>query len=228
MTLRSEDSAKTICWKTIGVFGTRSCERLREHIHCRNCPTYRMAGRELLDRPMAEDYRARLTERLAAKPADHSSDTLRLMIFRVAGIWLALPSSCLEETLMPTAIVPIPGRSNRHFLGLVNTHGELQLCFTLEHILGTEEDEPPVEPTAASLRVFPRMLSVRVHGQRWLFPADEVLGILEYPRGELEKLPANLARSSRRVVAALLTWEERRIKLIDEGRLATLFQGALA
>jgi hypothetical protein len=30
------------------------------------------------------------------------------------------------------------------------------------------------------------------------------------------------------VVAALLTWEERRIKLIDEGRLATLFQGALA
>lgn len=228
MTEQAEEPARTLCWKTIGIFGDRSCEQLVEHIHCRNCPIYRMAGRELLDRPMADDYRAKLTERLAAKPADNHSDTLRLMVFRVAGIWLALPSSCLEETLMPTAIVPIPGRSNRHFLGLVNTHGDLQLCFTLEHVLGAEEEESPDEPQTSSLRVFPRMLAIRVHGQRWVFPADEVLGIMEYPRGDLENLPANLARSSQRVVAALLTREGRRIKLIDETRLATLFQDSLA
>ena len=228
MTHHAEDTAATNCWKTIGVFGDRRCERLIEHIHCRNCPIYRMAGRELLERPMAEDYRGKLTERLAARPAADTTDTLRLMVFRVGAVWLALPSSCLEETLMPTAIIPIPGRSNRHFLGLVNTHGDLQLCFTLEHWLGADEDATPDGTQAASLRVFPRLLAVRLQGQRWVFPADEVLGIMEYPRGDLENLPANLARSDQRVVAALLTHEGRRIKLMDESRLATLFQDSLA
>ncbi|WP_233237774.1 chemotaxis protein CheW [Bordetella sp. LUAb4] len=38
------------CWNRIGVQGDMSCPRLREHIHCRNCPVYATAARRLLDR----------------------------------------------------------------------------------------------------------------------------------------------------------------------------------
>lgn len=214
------------CWKAIGIFGDRSCELLREHIHCRNCPNYRLAGRQLLERPKPDAYQAELTRRLAGKPESPQDNLLRLMVFRVAGLWLALPSACFEETLPPVAMVRVPLRSNRHFLGLISAHGELQLCFTLEHWLGTDLDDRLA--VAVSPRIFPRMMVVNLRDQRWVFPVDEVLGTLEQPRAELESLPANLAKSSLKLLAGLFHRDGLHIHLLDGDRLAALFQEALA
>ncbi len=32
------------CWNRIGVRGDRSCPKLAEHIHCRNCPVHAAAA----------------------------------------------------------------------------------------------------------------------------------------------------------------------------------------
>ena len=72
------------------------------------------------------------------------------------------------------------------------------------------------------------MLVVRLQGQRWVFMADEVLGTVDQPRGGLQALPANLAKSSQRLVSALFDREGLRIKIIDEDRLATLLGEALS
>ena len=228
MRLMSAPDPAATCWTTIGIFGNRQCDQLEQHVHCRNCPTYRQAGRQLLDRPMPADYRAEVTRQLAAPPPRHAGDLLRLLVFRVGGVWLALPSACFEETLSPVPVVKVPLRSNRHFLGLVNTHGELQLCFTLAHLLGADDDDPQAAPATRASRIFRRLLLVWLQGERWTFQADEVLGTLEYPRSDLEALPANLARASQRLAAALFEFEGYRIKLIDEDRLVGLFREALA
>ena len=226
MKLVTDAAAAESCWKTSGIFGDRTCPRLAEHVHCRNCPVYRQAGRQLLDRPMADDYRMELTRRLAASPLVSHGDGLRLLVFRVASVWLALPSGCFEETLPPVPIVRVPQRSNRHFLGLVNAHGELQLCFTLEHFLGPDPDEPVTRASAA--QVFPRFLVVSLRGQRWVFPADEVLGAIEQPRAELQALPPNLARSGQNLITALFALGPLRVKLLDAERLGELLREALA
>ncbi|MDD1649086.1 MAG: chemotaxis protein CheW [Methylococcaceae bacterium] len=220
-----EHIVNTSCWKAIGILGDRSCDQLEPHIHCRNCPTYRQAGRQLLNRPMGEGYRTELTLRLAAKPEEPQGEKRRLLVFRVANVWLALPSACFEQTLAPSPIVKIPMKSNRHFLGLVSAHGELQLCFTLEHWLGPDPDEPAASAGAA--RIFPRLLVIQLSAQRWVFPADEVLGTIDYPRAGLEPLPSNLAKSGIRLVSALFHLEGLPVKLLDEERLAVLFQEAL-
>lgn len=209
----------------MGILGDRSCSQLEPHVHCRNCPTYRQAGRQLLNRPMGDDYRAELTRRLAAKPTEPQGETLRLLVFRIANVWLALPSVCFEETLSPLPIVRVPLRSNRHFLGLVGVHGELQLCFTLEHWLGPDPDEPGASAGAA--RVFPRLLVIHLRTQRWVFPADEVLGTVDCPRAGLEPLPSNLAQSGTRLVSALFHLEGLPVKLLNKERLAALFHEAL-
>ena len=224
MTAVPHKSSDVPCWKTIGILADRSCPELQQHVHCRNCPTYRLAGRQLLDRPMPEDYRAELTQRLASKPPERQADYQRLLIFRVSSVWLAMPSACFEQSLSPVPIVRVPARSNRHFLGLVNTHGELQLCFTLEHFIGPDPDEIAV---VESTHAFPRLLVVRLQGQRWVFPADEVMGTIEHPLASLQKLPANVDKSSHRLVSALFDLDALRIKLIDAERLAVLFQEAL-
>ena len=38
------------CWNRIGVYGDKSCERLREHVHCRNCEVHAAAAVRLLER----------------------------------------------------------------------------------------------------------------------------------------------------------------------------------
>ncbi len=38
------------CWNRIGVRGDKTCERLAEHVHCRNCPVHAAAANRLLDR----------------------------------------------------------------------------------------------------------------------------------------------------------------------------------
>lgn len=221
-----EAPASPSCWKTIGIFGDRSCGQLETEVHCRNCPAYRLAGRQLLERPMAAGYRAELTRRLASKPGDQQGKKLRLLLFRVASVWLALPSACFEATLPLLPVVWVPLRSNRHFLGLVSAHGELQLCFTLEHWLGPDPEAPAAVSGAA--RIFPRLLIIQLHGQRWMFPADEVLGSIDYPETGLEPLPANLAKSATRLMSALFHLDDLPVLLIDAERLAALFQEALA
>ena len=216
--------ADSHCWKRIGVQGDRSCEELKYCVHCRSCPVYHLAGRQMLDRPMPEGYRAEWRARLAQPPERPDPDSLRLMVFRVAGHWLALPSGCLDETL---ALVParrVPHRSNRHFLGLVNLRGELQLCFSLEPLLDPLGDDPP---HTASNRAFPRLLVFKAQGQRWAFPADEVRGMIRLPRAALETPPANLARSAESPISALFGLEGLRVSLLDPNPLAARFEAAL-
>jgi hypothetical protein len=55
-----------------------------------------------------------------------------------------------------------------------------------------------------------------------------VLGTIEHPLADLQKLPANVDKSSQRLVSALFDLDALRIKLIDAERLAVLFQEALA
>ncbi len=216
--------ADSECWKRIGIHGDRSCGELARHIHCRSCPVYHLAGRRLLDRPMPEDYRAEWSRRLAEIPPAPDPDSLNLMVFRVAGHWLALPSGCLDETLAPVPVRKVPHRSNRDFLGLVNTRGELQLCFTLEHLLDPHGGETA---TTGASRAFPRLLAIKVRGQRWVFPADEVRGIARQPRSRLESLPANLGKAPAYPVVALFDLDGLRVGLLDPERLADRFGEAL-
>jgi len=44
------------CWNEIGVRGDRSCPRLKEHGHCRNCPVFSSAAAVRLDAQLPTDY----------------------------------------------------------------------------------------------------------------------------------------------------------------------------
>ena len=213
------------CWKVVGIWGDRLCPELAEFVHCRNCPAYGVAGRQLLDRPPPPDYLNEMTERVGKVPDVVDQNPLKLLVFRVGGTWLALPSMVIEKTLAPAPVIPIPGRSNRHFLGLVNTLGELRLCLTLEHFIESESESEPLAPLA---RVFPRMLIVKLEGDRWVFPADEVIGTLDWQSQQLESVPANLKRSQRGLVSSLFVYGGHRVALLNEKRLASLMMEALA
>jgi chemotaxis-related protein WspD len=194
------------CWKTVGTQGDGSCPKLADLSHCRNCGDYVRAGRLLLDRQMPEPDRAEWTDLLAERK-QAVGDTLSLMVFRVAGEWLALPVTALRQVVEERRTHVLPGRSNRAFRGLVNIDGELLLCFSAARMLGLEADGTPL-----------RMLVASRGADRIVFSADEVLGALRVPRDRIGPPPATVKQGPFALTTALFHLEDRAVGLLDVDR----------
>src|SRR5947209_2742729 len=108
------------CWNKIGVYGDASCPQLQQHVHCRNCPVYSAAAVDLLDGELPPDYLERWTGHIAQEKQVKELDTHSIVIFRLGGEWLALPTTAFMEIAGLRAIHSLPHRRNGVILGLTN------------------------------------------------------------------------------------------------------------
>lgn len=217
------------CWNQIGVSGDRSCARLAEFIHCRNCPVFEGGAEEFFDRPAPEGYLAEWTSALAPAEVPPEADTVSVVIFRLHGEWLGLPTRVLVEVTTPRVVHRVPHRTGTVFAGLVNLRGQLQLCASLHGVLGIEPAYPPAAATglptvAAAGPGSRRFLVAELAGERWVFPADEVQGVQRIPSSALRKVPGTLAHASSSFSQAIFTWEGRQVGLLDEQRVFAAFR----
>ena len=212
------------CWREIGISGDFSCPRLKELIHCRNCAEYNRAGRQLLDREIPKEFLEEWTRDLTAVKEDERRETLSVIIFRIGGEWLALRTVCLQETASVRAIHHVPFRSNNVFRGVVNINGELLLCVSAADLLEYGSRQTGDE---AGQRSFPRMLVVRLAGERYVFPVDEVLGIHRVPADNLYDPPATMSKSPNSFIKAIFDFAEKRVGFLDEARLSGTFKRSL-
>ena len=85
---------RNLCWNNIGVRGNRSCPKLSELGHCRDCETFSEEGRALLNREAPQDYLAEWASLLAQEREAASRDAKYVHVFRLMSEWLALPAHC--------------------------------------------------------------------------------------------------------------------------------------
>ena len=199
------------CWSQIGVQGDASCPELPRVIHCRNCPVYCKAGVALLDRPLLPEYRRAWTEHFArdkklASPARHSA-----LLFRINAEWLALPTPAFQEVAEHRPVHSLPHRRQGIVLGLVNVRGELLICVSLGHLLGLARS--PLRESART--AYHRLLVAKWDSYRFVFPADEVRGILRFQTTELQEPPATLTKSRLSYTQGILCWQGRTVGLLD-------------
>jgi chemotaxis-related protein WspD len=217
------ESEVRACWNEIGVQGNATCTELKKVAHCRNCPVYAKAALRLLDRPLLPDYRHDWTEHFArerklANPARHSA-----LLFRIDAEWLALPTPAFQEVIESRPVHSLPHRRDSVVLGLVNVRGELLICVSLSQLLGLSRSSLP-----EGRRTHARLLVAQRKGDRIVFPADEVRGILRYETPELREPPAVLAQSRRSYIAAVLRWQDQPVGLLDAERLFSSLNRSLA
>lgn len=212
------------CWKEIGTFGDRSCPELAALAHCRNCPVYSAAGRRLLDRELPEGYREEWTDRLATRKDAGKVETVSMIVFRLREELLALKTVFFQEAAEAAVPHSIPLRTGEVFKGIVNVNGELILCVSVATLLGITGEEGG----AADRKVYPRLVVVSRDGQRFAFPADEILGVHRFPLADLQELPATVSRSIRALTAGILPWQERTVGLLEEEKLFAALSRSLA
>jgi chemotaxis-related protein WspD len=213
------------CWRRSGVGGDSSCPRLRQHQHCRNCPTHASAASALLDRDAPEGYLAEWTGHVArgsalssvsldfARERDGRPALVSLMLFRIGAEWLALPTALLEEVTEPRPVHSLPHRRSGVLLGIANIHGELLICVSLALLLG-------LEPTAEAQADRPggarkRFLVIGREGGRFVFPADEVQGIQRLGPEALRPPPSTLGRAVSSYSRHVLSWDGHTVGCLD-------------
>lgn len=204
------------CWRRIGVAGDRQCPELPAVGHCRNCRRYSEFASRMLDRAPPEGHIELVTELLAGSEEAEARNTLAVIVFRLAGEWLALPAETFEEVSSLRPIRPIPHRQSRVLRGLVNVRGSLQLCVSMAGLLGLPETDGDAPSAGGAGR---RLVIIGREGQRWAFEVEEVCGIHRVPPEDLLAPPATAAKIPSALAKAILPWRKTHAGLLDDQRL---------
>ncbi|CAN7666044.1 MULTISPECIES: chemotaxis protein CheW [Pseudomonas] len=212
-TLRLDDAQAPIddCWNRIGVHGDKSCERLHEHIHCRNCEVHAAAATRLLDRYALH---RELDEEQAAEE-ESLGETRSTLVFRLGDAWLGLATRQLVEVAPQSLIHSLPHQRSLGLLGVTNVRGALVACLSLVEVLGLE----PGQGGPQERRVVPRMLIVASDDGPVVAPVDEVDGIHAIPLGAVVEAGRGAAQVARPFASGVVQWRGRSVTLLDESML---------
>ena len=160
----------TDCWNTVGIRGDLSCPELKQYIQCRNCPVFTAAAASLLDVAAPADYLSQWTRQIAQPNKQLEQNTYSILIFRIAGEWLSIPTRLLTEIASTRPIHSIPHRRDGTVLGVANIRGELLVCISLRHILNI--DSLPETQTAKTRQMEQRFLVIQDENGRIVCPVD--------------------------------------------------------
>ncbi|MDM8540132.1 chemotaxis protein CheW [Desulfococcaceae bacterium HSG9] len=211
----SDQASEANCWKTIGVWGQSErmrCPALAKVIHCRNCEVFTQAGRNLLERDLSATYQNEWTLVLSEEKEEVLPDTIAAVIFRIGDEWLALPAKLFEEVIDPERPHQVPHRHNPVLMGVINVHGEIQLCVSLQKLLGIEE----LKNHQFQRNVYQRMIMVNSESGYWVFPADEIYGIVRIHPQIFQNAPVTVSKDKAAFTKALFQWNDKEVAFLDD------------
>lgn len=197
------------CWKRIGVWGDRSCPELKVHLHCRNCPVYSAGASRLLHSEVSEDYLAVQARHYAEAKREARHGVRSTVVFRLAAEWFALATAVFREVAPLRPVHSLPHRRDRIVNGLVNIRGELVVCVSLAAALGLPTGGIGKERSA-------RLAVVSRDGERYVFVADEIVGLHRFDDTDLSPVPATLSHAQSTYTRGMLTWRNRPIGVLDD------------
>jgi chemotaxis-related protein WspD len=196
------------CWNSIGVKGDRSCPKLRDAIHCHNCEVFADAARTFLDRPAPDGYLAEVTASFARATEPKKAQAVSVVLFEIGDQLLAIDTKAVVEVTSPRRPHRVGHRNGRIFSGVVNIHGQLELCCSLSGLLH-------IEASGGAAGKSPRMLLIEHDGLRWSFEVDAVHGVHRFDAPDVTPVPATSQQDIASYMRNVLRFGERRAGQLD-------------
>jgi chemotaxis-related protein WspD len=214
MQLIAQDDGEAIddCWNRIGVHGDKQCPLLERHIHCRNCEVHAAAATRLLDR--------------YAQVLDEQEQTLPL-----SSAQSGAPCCCSGWVRMVGAGHGLPGRNRPAAAGAfvaastlaraagggqrARCAGAVPVTGGLLSVPGEASSERGGQPC--------RMLITAAQGGPVVVPVEEIDGIHRLDPGQLHE-----GRDTAHFTAAVLQWQGRSVRVLDEQHLLQAVKRSLS
>jgi chemotaxis signal transduction protein len=126
--------------------------------------------RALFAHTQPEGYVDEMAEALARVSEEEPGFTASMLVFRLAGLTLALPSRMLAAVSRSLVPYPLPHRRSGPVLGLVAHRGEVIPCCSLARLMGV------ADAAASGTQARTLILQDEQH-KLWAIPVDAVLSI---------------------------------------------------
>lgn len=213
------------CWNSsTGMRGDRSCEKLREYIHCRNCDVYADAAHVIMQRALPVDYRSDWAAHFAAPRQQQRMSDESALVFRLGCEWLCLPAR-LSVTIAETATPHrLPHRDSKILMGIVNVKGKLYPCVSLAALMGIDTGQAPRQ---AARHVYPRLLVMQLEQHAFALPVQDLYGIHRYARADLLATPATADQAGHRYLTGILDIEDMKVGCLDADLIGYQLANAL-
>ncbi|WP_241821958.1 chemotaxis protein CheW [Herbaspirillum sp. C7C8] len=197
------------CWNRIGTKGDGSCAELAQHIRCLNCPTFARAALQQLDRveasaEVAQQWLHAGETQAQAESGQERGAMASALVVRVAGEWLAIATSVVQEVTATRPLHSLPHQRNAAIAGVLNIRGSLRICVWLARLFQLPDQTPA-----------PHLLVAAHEGQVLVFPVEEVAGVHRYAPQSLAPVPTTLAQAAIQYTRGMLEWRGRPIGLLD-------------
>jgi chemotaxis-related protein WspD len=200
------------CWNKIDFRSGQTCDNLREYAHCRNCPVYSEAARNIMERPVPAGYQREWAEHFSRDESIESATDESAVVFRVGHEWLALPTTLFVTVAEKVAAHRLPHRSGPGLTGIVNVGGKLFPCMDLAELMTIDLRQPYQQ---AGRHAYPRLIVVRLGPHACAIPVDDLHRIEHYNKSELQAPPATVNKGVARYLTGVLSVEDRRIGCLD-------------
>ncbi|SHN44069.1 chemotaxis-related protein WspD [Duganella sacchari] len=201
------------CWNRIGVNGDQSCERLAQHVHCRNCDVYAAAAQQNLQRTVSDDYKKEWAAHFRQVATDNQQQDASCLVFRVGREWLSLPTRMFVSVAPIAKPHRLPHRSSRGLSGIVNVGGTLYPCMSLADLLGIDDSEGEA---ATHRHTFARLLLTQWEDQAYALPVADLHGLLRYASSQMQAPAATINKGLSRFLTGVITHDDMRIGVLDE------------
>jgi len=205
------------CWNHIGVWATgdfQKCDRLKSVIHCRNCEKFSIAGQQILEQPLSDEYLEEWANIYSREKEDRKIGTQSSLVFRLGDEWYSLPAKIIAEITPMQKIHTLPHNKTRALRGLVNIRGELKICISLGYLLSINKGKISESPER-KYTSYERMIVIEHEEQQFVFPVSEILGTCRYHEDDIQAPPATVANAKATFTRGMLHYSQKYIACLD-------------
>lgn len=158
-----------------------------------------------------------LRRELSSEIVNVDEASVKLVIFELAGDWLAFPGESISEILPRVEVFFVPG-CPASLEGVINVRGDIDSVISLAELLG----KPVTEITAAS-----SILRGQGGGMRSGIRVDRVIDVLDVVQSAIQPPHSSLPEHMRRFVTGFMKHQNQPVAILDLGRIFEHYRNAL-
>jgi chemotaxis-related protein WspD len=200
------------CWNRIGVVGDQSCEKLAQHVHCRNCEVYAGAAQRNLQRLVGDDYKKDWAAHFRQPASDTEVLDTSCLVFRIGREWLSLPTKLFVSVAPHAKPHRLPHRTGAGLTGIVNVAGTLYPCMSLAALLGIDDSEGEA---ATHRHTFARLLLIKWEEQAYALPVADLHGIMRYASANVQAPAGTINKGMSRFLSGVISHQQMHIGVLD-------------